>query len=277
MSTSTTEHKKDENMGSFGERMRREREMRGIKLEEISESTKISQRNLLALEDEHFERLPGGIFNKGFVRAYARYLGLDEEQAVHDFMIASANYDQPAALQPPGAEVSLVKPPVIPSEGSERRKDLAWALAALLVLAAGAAGWYRLNHSTKNSASSNISSTPALPRIPLPSSGNVGSTTESAGIGSEATQAANGVSGALVLAVRANQESWVSMVVDGKPYMDQVLVPGNEQMVRAREKIVLKTGNAGGLQISYNGKALAPLGKGGQVRTVTFTSTGIQQ
>ena len=83
--------------------------------------------------------------------------------------------------------------------------------------------------------------------------------------------------GALVVAVRANQESWVSMVVDGKPYMDQVLVPGNEQMVRAREKIVLKTGNAGGLQISYNGKALAPIGKGGQVRTVTFTSTGIQQ
>ena len=266
-------------MGSFGERMRREREMRGIKLEEISESTKISSRNLLALEDEHFERLPGGIFNKGFVRAYARYLGLDEEQAVQDFMAASANYDQPAALQPPGAETSLVKAAVIPSYASERRKDLAWALAALLVLVAGGAGWYRLNHGTKNSASPNgISSTPAMPRIPLPSSASQGGTNELArGGGSEATQAANAVDGALVLAVRANQESWVSMVVDGKPYMDQVLVPGNEQMVRAREKIVLKTGNAGGLQISYNGKALAPLGKGGQVRTVTFTSTGVQQ
>ena len=261
-------------MGSFGERMRREREMRGIKLEEISESTKISQRNLLALEDERFERLPGGIFNKGFVRAYARYLGLDEEQAVQDFMAASANYDQPAALQPPGAEVSLVKPAVIPSDASEKRKDLTWALAALLVLGAGGAGWYRLNHGSKNAAPANaLSATPALPRIPLPGSASGNEATAS----SDAAQAANPVDGALVLAVRANQESWVSMVVDGKPYMDQVLVPGNEQMVRAREKIVLKTGNAGGLQISYNGKALAPLGKGGQVRTVTFTSAGVQQ
>jgi len=265
-------------MGSFGERMRREREMRGIKLEEISESTKISQRNLLALEDERFERLPGGIFNKGFVRAYARYLGLDEEQAVQDFMAASANYDQPAALQPPGAEVSLVKPPVMPSDASEKRKDLAWALAALLVLAAGGAGWYRLNHSSKNAASSStLSATPSLPRIPLPSSAGQNGAAELGSGGSEAAQAANPVDGALVLAVRANQESWVSMVVDGKPFMDQVLVPGNEQMVRAREKIVLKTGNACGLQISYNGKALAPIGKGGQVRTVTFTSAGIQQ
>src|SRR5258705_8015227 len=149
MTTSTTEHKKDENMGSFGERMRREREMRGIKLEEISESTKISQRNLLALEDEHFERLPGGIFNKGFVRAYARYLGLDEEQAVQDFMVASANYDQPAALQPPGAEVSLVKPPVIPSDASERREDPGWALAALLAGAGADVGLDALDKSAQ--------------------------------------------------------------------------------------------------------------------------------
>src|SRR5215470_9567890 len=86
---------------SFGERMKRERELRGIKLEEIAESTKIGKRNLVALEEEHFDQLPGGIFNKGFVRAYAKYLGLDEEQAVNDFMAASANYDQPVALQPP--------------------------------------------------------------------------------------------------------------------------------------------------------------------------------
>src|SRR5256886_17076883 len=74
--------------GAFGERMRREREMRGIKLEEIAESTKIGKRNLEALEQERFDQLPGGIFNKGFVRAYAKYLGLDEEQAVNDFLAA---------------------------------------------------------------------------------------------------------------------------------------------------------------------------------------------
>src|SRR5437588_12771787 len=79
--------------GAFGERMKREREMRGVKLEEIAESTKIGKRNLVALEQEQFDQLPGGIFNKGFVRAYAKYLGLHEEQAVNEFMAASAHFD----------------------------------------------------------------------------------------------------------------------------------------------------------------------------------------
>ena len=68
-------------MGPFGERMQREREMRGITLDEIAEATKITVRCLRAIEREEFSKLPGGIFNKGFVRAYARYIGIDEEQA----------------------------------------------------------------------------------------------------------------------------------------------------------------------------------------------------
>src|SRR5437763_188190 len=127
--------------GAFGERMRREREMRGIKLEEIAESTKIGKRNLEALEQERFDQLPGGIFNKGFVRAYAKYLGLDEEQAVNDFLAASANYDQPSALAPP-IPATWVKPPAMPSEASIRRKNRLWALTALLVLVAALAWWF---------------------------------------------------------------------------------------------------------------------------------------
>ena len=75
-------------MASFGERLKREREMRGVSLEEIAESTKIGKRHLQALETEDFDQLPGGIFNKGFVRAYSKYLGLDEDQAVTDFLAA---------------------------------------------------------------------------------------------------------------------------------------------------------------------------------------------
>ena len=58
-------------MGAFGERLRREREMRNISLDEIAAVTKIGTRLLRALEDEQFDLLPGGIFNKGYVRAYA--------------------------------------------------------------------------------------------------------------------------------------------------------------------------------------------------------------
>src|SRR5437899_457403 len=81
-------------MGTFGERMQREREMRSISLDEISESTKISARMLRAMEEEEFKKLPGGIFNKGFVRAYSRYLGLDEEQAVTDFLAAESESER---------------------------------------------------------------------------------------------------------------------------------------------------------------------------------------
>ena len=63
--------------------------MRGISLDEIATATKISARNLRALEDEKFKQLPGGIFNKGFVRAYAKFLGIDEDQMVAEYVTAS--------------------------------------------------------------------------------------------------------------------------------------------------------------------------------------------
>src|SRR5271155_1367651 len=81
-------------MGTFGDRLQREREMRSITLQEISGSTKISTRMLKALEEEDFAKLPGGIFNKGFVRAYCRYLGIDEEQAIADYLAALAENDK---------------------------------------------------------------------------------------------------------------------------------------------------------------------------------------
>ncbi|MGB8114755.1 MAG: helix-turn-helix domain-containing protein [Candidatus Sulfotelmatobacter sp.] len=75
-------------MEAFGDKLRKQREQRGITLEAISSTTKISTRMLRALEEEKFEQLPGGVFNKGFVRAYARQVGLDEEEAIADYLAA---------------------------------------------------------------------------------------------------------------------------------------------------------------------------------------------
>jgi cytoskeleton protein RodZ len=72
----------------FGEYLRREREMRGVSLEEISTATKISIRFLQAIEDEELSKLPGGIFTRSFVRTYARYLGLEEERVLADCQLA---------------------------------------------------------------------------------------------------------------------------------------------------------------------------------------------
>src|SRR6202795_5326101 len=65
--------------GNFGERLKREREMREVSLAEVTSGTRIGQRFLEALENEEWDKLPGGIFSRGFVRSIARYLGLNEE------------------------------------------------------------------------------------------------------------------------------------------------------------------------------------------------------
>jgi cytoskeletal protein RodZ len=66
--------------------LKREREQRGISIDDVALSTKIGTRFLRAMEEEKFDQLPGGIFNRGFVRAYARRVGIDEEQAVADYL-----------------------------------------------------------------------------------------------------------------------------------------------------------------------------------------------
>src|SRR3954469_13297623 len=161
-------------MASFGERIKREREMRGVSLEEIAESTKIGKRNLEALETEDFDKLPGGIFNKGFVRAYAKYLGLDEDQAVTDFLAAenaastgirlaadpvpaldsAANGDaagkksrkqRSKELEAIAARREAEKkrnPPLNPSDTANR----VWFAIAIVCLAGGTFAWWKYSH-----------------------------------------------------------------------------------------------------------------------------------
>jgi cytoskeleton protein RodZ len=75
-------------MGNFGDTLRQEREFRGITLDAITRVTKISNRHLVALEQEHFDVLPGGVFNKSMVREYARVVGLDQEEWVRRYLSA---------------------------------------------------------------------------------------------------------------------------------------------------------------------------------------------
>jgi cytoskeleton protein RodZ len=75
-------------VGTFGEKFRKERERRGFSLDDVANVTKIGSRMLKAIEDEHFDLLPGGVFNKGFIRAYAKHLGLNDEEAVNDYLEA---------------------------------------------------------------------------------------------------------------------------------------------------------------------------------------------
>src|SRR5208283_6224597 len=111
------QRKRETGLPSFGEKLKQEREKRKITLEQISASTKIGTRMLQALEEDKFNQLPGGIFNKGFVRAYSHCLGLDEDQTVAEYLEASG--DAPA----PRTEIPLREDEARENEEHVRRLE----------------------------------------------------------------------------------------------------------------------------------------------------------
>jgi cytoskeletal protein RodZ len=119
-------------MGSLSTRLVLERERRNISLEEISLSTKINIRFLTAIEQGHFEELPGGIISKGFLRAYARQIGMDEEQAIAAYQEAIRASQTEAVFEPASEQVSVKN-----QEGVAARLPW-WAFAvALLIIGFG--------------------------------------------------------------------------------------------------------------------------------------------
>ena len=127
-----------ERMASFGEELRRQRELRGIGLREISDSTKINIRFLEALEKNEFTHLPGGQFNKGFIRAYARHIGVDAEELVDSYLMELRRHEEGdkshgRTAAPRGARSS-----------GALRGLVAGVLAVLAMLALAAAVWWFL-------------------------------------------------------------------------------------------------------------------------------------
>jgi cytoskeletal protein RodZ len=94
--------------GTFGERLKRERELREVTLEEVSTATRISVRFLEALENEDWTKLPGGVFGHGFVRSIARYLGLSEESLLAEYDLARG---ENLIAPPPKPEERIPSPP----------------------------------------------------------------------------------------------------------------------------------------------------------------------
>src|SRR5437588_12931777 len=81
-------------LASLGEELRREREIRGISLKEIADATKISKRFLEAIERNDHRTLPAPVFTRGFIREYARYLGLNCDEIVNRYNFAAAGDDR---------------------------------------------------------------------------------------------------------------------------------------------------------------------------------------
>jgi cytoskeleton protein RodZ len=296
---------------SFGARLKREREQRKISLDDISVSTKIGTRFLIAIEEEQFDQLPGGIFSKGFVRAYARYLGIDEAQAVADYVTASGA-SLPEATPEPLADLAL--PQVRESATKERAAGLPWEMLAiaLLVVAFGFAIWGFLSREKSRgpapvapapvpASSGEVKSSTATPANPAPAASPspapvVGNTASESRIpetqvpessaakvaagsapGSPLAAASAPNPGAFLVQITAHEDSWVAISADGKEIMQGTLSTSAEKSVGARNEIVIKTGNAGALDVSFNGKKLGLAGANKEVKTLRFDPNGLRQ
>jgi len=127
-------------MGSFGEDLRKERLTRGVALEDISAVTKISQRHLIALEQERFRLLPGGILSKGIVRGYTSALGLDPQDWTNRFLSACSASGQLADEERDWTTFAsnVGKARILRREAVEVRLRWAGAILLLMAVVAGA-------------------------------------------------------------------------------------------------------------------------------------------
>lgn len=300
-------------MGSFGDRLRREREQRGISLDDIALTTKIRAGLLQALEEEKFDRLPGGIFNKGFVRAYARHLGLDEDQAVADYLAASGEAPSRRPESAAGARgdtteprIQLVREEPESESGQGSPHGVRGLFAGLLVLVVvGASAWfyYHRERRTESPASQEPAAvmTPANPAVSSNTSPAQPSSTPASGTPEskpEPSQAAGAQkpsapttpaeskpatvgnpsvvpAGAFAVRLKADEECWLQIAADGKSE-EVTMEAGLDKTITAKNRLTVRAGNVGALEVSFNGTKLPTQGDYGQVKTLVFGPNGLE-
>jgi cytoskeleton protein RodZ len=238
---------------SFGAWLRRQREAREISLREVAERTKISLRYLEAMEEDRFEVLPAPVFAKGFLREYARYVGLNPDEVVNHYL----SVQQPAAAEGADDEARRDRRGVAPQHGSHaalrpastysstyaRRWPRWLAVAAgvavllgLVALLAFLSDRWRQGRARRGEDRPPIvaplaAPVPAAPPVP-----------------------AAAPSAPLEVTVEFNQECWVEAVVDGGSRRAEMREAGESLQLEARQKVVFaKLGNAAAVEIMVNG------------------------
>lgn len=245
-------------LASFGEELRREREIRGISLKEIADATKISKRFLEALERNDHRTLPAPVFTRGFVREYSRYVGLNAEEMVNRYNFASAKDDR--IEKPPQVEKYPQTPPrdISPKPPRKRGIPPVYArvdrnlIAALFiaVLLAGVAYWavqYRRAEQDVPSETPPVTTSAVIPPPLVPPKQ----------VNDDST---------LRLAVEVVENAWVVLEADGKTIVNAEMVRGERRTFEANEAFRFRNiGNAAGLRLTLNGAIVPPLGADGEV------------
>jgi cytoskeleton protein RodZ len=269
--------------GTFGDNLKRERELRGVTLDEITAATRIATRFLQAIENEQWDQLPGGVFNRGFVRAVARYLGLDEENTVAEYVLAAGDR--------PGVPVWTGSPPAVTPE----QPWLAWILVAVVVMVLATGGWFAVRrilvwrasrHAAQIAAPSSempaapsaiepASSSPGPPLNSLPQSPALAGGADSPTGPVASTQSAAS-DAPFELKVEADKSTRVTVDADSFRVFEGTIKAGEGHVFRARDNFEVSAGDAGALLLELNGKTLAPIGPRGREGKTTLTRESLK-
>jgi transcriptional regulator with XRE-family HTH domain len=233
----------------FGEHLKREREMRGVSLNEISAATRIGTRFLEAIENDRWNELPGGAFNRGFIRSIARYLGLDEDNLVAEYSLetsGSANIREATQFANTGRNWRPV------------------AVAAAMLLALLGAGLLvhhffgsrimAMFHGPHPPAASAASSVPASPDIRR---GAPNQTKAQLGRASGDSQASDPVPGAtLALSIGIEKPGYLKVVADGQTVFHERVRAGYSHNFEARNTLEIMSSRASGVRLNLNGQSV---------------------
>jgi cytoskeleton protein RodZ len=238
--------------------LREAREKRGVSLRQIANSTRISVMSLEALERSDLSRLPGGIFTRSFIRAYAQEVGLDPDRTIQDFI---------AELPPESAAATAHPTSVEDGEKLESdRKAVTTALRLILISLpiAGLIIYYGMHHRTplvkeRPPSGETPATEPTAPEATAPAAAS-SATAPPSMLGPPASSTAG-----LTMEIAPTGVCWVSVTADGEATFSEVMKAGDKRQISARDEISLNVGDAGAFSYRLNGREGRPLGAPGEV------------
>lgn len=262
-----------------GALLREARERRGISLDDLARATKIRAGILRAIETNRRDDLPAPIYLRAFVRAYAREVGMDPDDAVTryldqfraaDSVVPNASMSTPG--ENPRRASAHVQHPIDLDDRASVRKQ--W-LAIAIVIAIGVLG-YNLARQAQPLGSD---STPQSDRTEPPRSpSQPQSRAETGTAGSpESTAAASGDGRILHVEIRASGPCWLAASADGTRVVYRLLQPGEQLALDVKSEAVLRIGDAAAFAYSINGSPGRPLGGPGEPVTVHITTENFRE
>jgi len=259
---------------TFGDELRREREIRGISLKEIADSTKVSKRFLEAIERNDYRNLPAPVFTRGFIREYARYVGLSGDEMVTRYMhfvdMSAGAAPEPERERP--QLQAIAREPYRPqSFGTIGRAEPGrggwWIVVVGLALLTGGGAFYVMKHRLPLTRGGSSASRTSRSSGAIPSASKKARPSSPGSSSSELrTTGATAALPPLHLQIELTADSWVNLQADGKSVLNGELRDGESRTFDAEREFRFQTiGNAGGVVLTINGIHLPPLGNQGEV------------